>query len=296
MEVKSIEHQNPIDNSELIITDKGRIYHLDLHPDDIADDIIIVGDQERVPVVSKYFDKIELKRAKREFVTHTGYLKKKRITVLSTGIGCDNIDIVLNELDALANINFKTRVTKKKLKSLNIVRIGTTGALQKNMSVDSYVISSYGLGFDGLLAFYDAKFNDDELALKKAFLQQIPWPADANQPYFVKGSDALIKKLGKDIIKGITATANGFYGPQGRSLRLSASVPEMNEYLNRFEYHGQKILNFEMETSALYGLSALLGHQSCTVCAVIANRFSGNYSKDYKKAVEDLIQIILERI
>ena len=296
MEVKSIVHHQPIESSELIITDEGRIYHLDLHPEDIADNIIIVGDQERVPVVSKYFDKIEIKRAKREFVTHTGYINNQRITVLSTGIGCDNIDIVLNELDALANINFETRLTKKKLKSLNIIRIGTTGALQKNIPVDSYVISTYGLGFDGLIGFYDAKFDDYEIALKKAFLQQTPWPVDANQPYFIKGSDALIKKIGKDIIKGITATANGFYGPQGRSLRLNPKVPEMNEYLSRFEYNGQKILNFEMETSALYGLSALLGHQSCTICAVIANRFSGKYSKDYKKAVEDLIQIILQRI
>lgn len=282
--------------TELIITDQGRIYHLDLEPNEIGSTIILVGDQERVPTISKYFDRIEIKREKREFVTHTGLLNNKRVSVISTGIGCDNIDIVVNELDALVNIDFRTKKIKNEHTSLNLVRIGTCGGLQKEIPVDEFVLSTYGLGFDGLLAFYNPQYNLDELALQKAFLQQIPWPINANQPYFVKASEFLSEKMGKGMHQGITATANGFYGPQGRSLRLSTKLPDMNEYLNRFEYKKHKILNFEMETSALYGLSALLGHQAVTICAVIGNRFSNTFSKDYKKAVENLVNIILSRI
>lgn len=296
MKVKSITQQKPLASSELIIDNNERIYHLDLHPDEIAEDIILVGDQERVPIISKYFDKIEVKRAKREFITHTGIINNKRLTVISTGIGCDNIDIVLNELDALANIDFKKRITKKETKSLNIIRIGTSGALQVNIPIDSFVVSSYGLGFDGLMGFYNTEFENDEIELQKAFIKQIPWSKDTNTPYFVKGSNQLIRKIGFDMEIGITATANGFYGPQGRSLRLSAKIPDLNRYLKEFSFKENKIINFEMETSALYGLSSLLGHNSCTICAVIANRFLGNYSKDYKKTVEELIKILLERI
>ena len=282
--------------TELIITKEGRIYHLDLLPEDIGDNIILVGDQERVPTISKYFDRIELKRSKREFVTHTGLLNNKRVSVISTGIGCDNIDIVVNELDALVNIDFEKKVVKKDHQTLNIIRIGTCGALQKEIPVDQFVLSTYGLGFDGLLAFYNPIYEDDEKALQKAFLQQIPWPNDANQPYFVRGSKILSKKIGKGMHHGITATANGFYGPQGRSLRLKTKLPDMNKFLNRFDYKNQKILNFEMETSALYGLSTMLGHHACTVCAVIGNRFSNTFSKDYKKAIENLVTTILKRI
>lgn len=282
--------------TELIITEKGRIYHLDLEPNEIGSTIILVGDQERVPTISKYFDRIEIKRAKREFITHTGLLNNKRVSVISTGIGCDNIDIVINELDALVNIDFETKKIKKDHTSLNLIRLGTCGGLQKEIHADEFVLSTYGLGFDGLLAFYNPKFDSEELALQKAFLQQIPWPTDANQPYFVKASKSLSEKIGKGMHHGITATANGFYGPQGRSLRLSTKVPDMNEYLNRFEYKNHKILNFEMETSALYGLSSMLGHHSVTICAVIGNRFSNTFSKDYKKAVENLVNIILSRI
>ena len=296
MQEKTITHNNPIAPSELIITDEGRIYHLDLLPEDIADDIIVVGDQERVPLVSQHFDKIDFKRSKREFFTHTGTLNNKRITVLSTGIGCDNIDIVINELDALANIDLKTRLPKKEHRSLNIIRIGTSGSLQESIPVDSFVLSTYGLGFDGLLGFYDNTPDEEELALQKAFLQQVPWPVNTNHPYFAKGSSMLEKKLGEGMYKGITATANGFYGPQGRSLRLSAKVPDLNEYLNRFEFKEHRITNFEMETSALYGLGALLGHESCTVCAIIANRFVKEYSKDYKKTVQELISVVLRRL
>jgi len=289
-------YKGSIPPTELIITEEGRIYHLDLLPEDIGDNIILVGDQERVPTISKYFDRIELKRSKREFVTHTGLLNNKRVSVISTGIGCDNIDIVINELDALVNIDFEKKVVKKDHQSLNIIRIGTCGALQKEIPVDQFVLSTYGLGFDGLLAFYNPIYEDDEKALQKAFLQQIPWPKDANQPYFVRGSKILSEKIGKGMHHGITATANGFYGPQGRSLRLKTKLPDMNKFLNRFDYKNQKILNFEMETSALYGLSAMLGHHACTVCAVIGNRFSNTFSKDYKKAVENLVTSVLKRI
>ncbi|MAE14366.1 MAG: phosphorylase [Crocinitomicaceae bacterium] len=289
-------YKGSIPPTELIITEEGRIYHLDLLPEDIGDNIILVGDQERVPTISKYFDRIELKRSKREFVTHTGLLNNKRVSVISTGIGCDNIDIVINELDALVNIDFEKKVVKKDHQSLNIIRIGTCGALQKEIPVDQFVLSTYGLGFDGLLAFYNPIYEDDEKALHKAFLQQIPWPKDANQPYFVRGSKILSEKIGKGMHHGITATANGFYGPQGRSLRLKTKLPDMNKFLNRFDYKNQKILNFEMETSALYGLSAMLGHHACTVCAVIGNRFSNTFSKDYKKAVENLVTSVLKRI
>ena len=289
-------YKGSIPPTELIITEEGRIYHLDLLPEDIGDNIILVGDQERVPTISKYFDRIELKRSKREFVTHTGLLNNKRVSVISTGIGCDNIDIVVNELDALVNIDFEKKVVKKDHQTLNIIRIGTCGALQKEIPVDQFVLSTYGLGFDGLLAFYNPIYEDDEKALQKAFLQQIPWPKDANQPYFVRGSKILSEKIGKGMHHGITATANGFYGPQGRFLRLKTKLPDMNKFLNRFDYKNQKILNFEMETSALYGLSAMLGHHASTVCAVIGNRFSNTFSKDYKKAVENLVTTVLKRI
>ena len=289
-------YKGSIPPTELIITKEGRIYHLDLLPEDIGDNIILVGDQERVPTISKYFDRIELKRSKREFVTHTGLINNKRVSVISTGIGCDNIDIVVNELDALVNIDFEKKVVKKDHQTLNIIRIGTCGALQKEIPVDQFVLSTYGLGFDGLLAFYNPIYEDDEKALQKAFLQQIPWPKDANQPYFVRGSKILSEKIGKGMHHGITATANGFYGPQGRSLRLKTKLPDMNKFLNRFDYKNQKILNFEMETSALYGLSAMLGHHASTVCAVIGNRFSNTFSKDYKKAVENLVTTVLKRI
>ena len=285
-----------IPSSELIITEEGRIYHLDLKPDEIGPTIILVGDQERVPTISKYFDRIEFKRSKREFVTHTGLINNKRISVISTGIGCDNIDIVVNELDALVNINFEKKSIKRKHTSLEIIRIGTCGALQNEIPVDTFVLSSFGLGFDGLLSFYKPEYESEEKALQKAFLQQTPWPNDANIPYFVKGSELLGNKIGEGMFKGITATANGFYGPQGRTLRLNTRVPDMNEFLKRFEYKNHKILNFEMETSALYGLSALLGHNSCTVCAVIGNRFTNTFSKDYKKTVAKLVQKVLRRI
>ncbi len=296
MEKCTIKHTEPIAPSELVVTDEGKIYHLNLKPTDIARDIILVGDQDRVARISQHFDHIEVKVQNREFVTHTGTYNGKRISAISTGIGCDNVDIVINELDALVNIDLNTRTTKSKTTSLNLIRLGTCGSLQENIPVDSYVISQYGLGFDGLIGFYNTSFEQDETELKNAFLEQINWTPQMNPPYFVKGSEALIEKIGKGMNKGITATANGFYGPQGRSLRLAASIPDLNEQLSKFEFNNTQILNFEMETSALYALSGLLGHQACTVCAVIANRFSKTYSKDYKSTVDQLIKTLLDRL
>lgn len=296
MRNSSIQHNTPLLPSELILNPDGSIYHLNLLPEDIADDIIVVGDQHRVKSISKLFEKIDVIKEKREFVTHTGWYNGKRITALSTGIGCDNIDIVINELDAIANIDLKTRLIKKVPRELNIIRLGTSGALQADIPVDSFVISSYGLGFDGLAQFYKTDFEEDELALQEAFIKDINWKKELNQPYFAKGDTKLISRLEKGMTKGMTATANGFYGPQGRSLRLSPNVPDLNEKLNHFSFNGHRITNFEMETSALYALGGMLGHNTATVCAIIANRFTKTFSEDYKKSVDKLIKIVLERL
>ncbi len=292
----TISHDTPLQPSELILNPDGSIYHLDLLPEDIADDIIVVGDQHRVKRISNFFDNIEVIKEKREFVTHTGTYKGKRITALSTGIGCDNIDIVINELDAIANIDLNTRLIKKTPRKLNIIRLGTSGALQADIPVDSFVISSYGLGFDGLAQFYNTDFEADELALQKAFIKDIDWKEELNQPYFAKGNSKLIARLEEGMTKGITATANGFYGPQGRSLRLAPKVSNLNEKLNKFRFEGHRITNFEMETSALFALGGMLGHNTATVCAIIANRFTKTFSADYKKTVDELIKVLLERL
>jgi uridine phosphorylase len=228
-------------------------------------------------------------------VTHTGSFKGKRISVLSTGIGTDNIDIVINELDALVNIDLHARVEKESKRSLNLIRIGTSGALQEDIPVDSFVISAFGLGMDGLLNFYRHHWPETD-KLKDEFLQQTQWPSSFNTPYLVKGSDDLRKKIGEGMHTGITATACGFYGPQGRILRLNLHMPDLNERLTNFKSDSWRITNFEMETSALFGLSSLLGHKATTVCAIIANRIRKEYSKNYKIAVNNLIDTVLERI
>lgn len=287
---------NIIAETELILNPNGSVYHLQLLPENIAENIIIVGDQGRVETVSRFFDTIDFKIQNREFVTHTGTYNGKRIMVISSGIGTDNIDILINELDAAVNIDLKTRTIKKDRISLNIVRIGTSGALQQDIPVDSFVVSTYGLGFDGLLNYYLdlPKINDNEVS--EAFIKQTNWDKNLPFPYAVKGSEILINKIGFDLIKGITATAPGFYGPQGRKLRLSPWVEDFNQQLTDFKYKENRITNFEMETSALYGLGALLGHQTCTVCTIIANRVAKKYSQNYHASVEQLIQLVLERL
>ena len=285
-----------IPETELILNPDGSVFHLHLLPENIAENIIIVGDPGRVETVSKHFDTIDFKAQNREFVTHSGTCNGKRIMVLSSGIGTDNIDILINELDAAVNIDLKTRTIKKQHTSLNIVRIGTSGALQADIPVDSYVVSDYGLGFDGLLNYYldMPKVNDNELS--EAFIKQTNWNKNLPYPYSIKGSEMLINKIGFDLIKGVTATAPGFYGPQGRKLRLTPWVEDFNQQLTDFKFKEHRITNFEMETSALYGLGALLGHQTVTVCAIIANRVAKQYSKNYHLAIEELIQLVIKRL
>lgn len=285
-----------ISASELILNPDNSIYHLKLHPHQIADDIIVVGDPARVKTVSSYFDCIDYKVSNREIITHTGKLNGKKITVMSTGMGTDNIDIVINELDALVNIDLETRIIKEEKKSLNIVRIGTSGALQKDIPVDSFVISEYGLGLDGLMNYYLFKQPPKEIELLQQFYMQTDYAKEYAQPYFVKSSSNLFDRLKDGCISGITATASGFYGPQGRALRIPLQELALNEKLRDFNHEELRIVNFEMETSALYGLSRALGHNACTVCAVIANRFSGNFSKNYQIAVTSLIEKTLQRL
>ncbi len=282
--------------SELIINSDGSIYHLKLRPEHVADTILVVGDQGRVPLISKYFDKIEHKIQNREFLTHTGYVGRKRITVISTGIGTDNIDIVLNELDAAVNVNLVTRTVNEKHVSLDIIRLGTTGALQPEIPVDTMVASAFGLGFDGLMHFYnyDASLAENDMA--EAFVRHVNWNEKLPYPYVFAASQSLMKRIAGDLTKGITCTANGFYGPQGRELRIPLAFPGMNKLIESFDYQGHKITNLEMETSALFGLGKLLGHNTLTVCDVIANRARKEYSKDVKVSVEKMIQHVLEKL
>ncbi|TND08106.1 MAG: uridine phosphorylase [Bacteroidetes bacterium] len=286
----------PIAESELIITPDGEIYHLKLRPENLADTVIVVGDQGRVEQISAHFDNIECKVQNREFVTHTGTFRGKRITALSTGIGTDNIDIVLNELDALSNIDLQTRTIKPGHRKLRIVRIGTSGALQADIPVDSFVASSHGMGFDGLLNFYGNIEKVDHPEIARAFMAHSGWTPQMPYPYVAAASASLLQTVAHDMIRGITATAPGFYGPQGRELRLPAALPDLNEKLTAFRHGDLRICNFEMETSALYGLSKLMGHEACTVCAIIANRVIRQYSKDYHPVIDRLIRTVLERL
>ncbi len=286
----------PIGESELILNKDGSIFHLHLLPSDIADTIILVGDQDRVEVVSSFFDTVEIKKQNREFITHTGTFKGKRISVISTGIGTDNIDIVVNELDALANIDLKTRTVKKEHRKLNFIRIGTSGALQADIPVDTPVASEMAIGFDGLINYYANRNNITNNEIEDKFKSYMDWNKQLTAPYFVDGSSTLLEKVAFDMQKGMTISAPGFYGPQGRVLRLPIQDATINEKITAFEYDDKKITNYEMECSAIYGLSKLLGHEALTVCCIIANRIRKEYSKDYKKPVKALILTILERL
>ena len=285
-----------IQSSELILNPDGSVYHLNLKPEHIANDIIFVGDQNRVEKITQFFDSIEFSTQKREFKTQTGIFKGKRITVMSTGIGPDNIDIVVNELDALVNINLETRQPKEELTSLNIIRIGTSGSLQKDIPVDSFVMSKYGLGLDNMLRSYKIDKITEE-ALGEAFLLHTNWDIRKGKPYVVRCSEKLEKLIESDrIFKGITATAGGFYGPQGRVLRLEIQDPELNNKMDNFNFNDNRITNLEMETAAIYGLSALLGHNALSLNAIIANRASGTFSEDPYKAVDELIAYTLDKL
>lgn len=285
-----------IQSSELILNPDGSVYHLNLKPEHIANDIIFVGDQNRVEKITQFFDSIEFSTQKREFKTQTGIFKGKRITVMSTGIGPDNIDIVVNELDALVNINLETRQPKEELTSLNIIRIGTSGSLQKDIPVDSFVMSKFGLGLDNMLRSYKIDTITDEV-LGEAFLHHTKWDIRKGKPYVIRCSEKLEKLIESDkIFKGITATAGGFYGPQGRVLRLEIQDPELNAKMDNFNFNDNRITNLEMETAAIYGLSALLGHNALSLNAIIANRASGTFSEDPYKAVDELIAYALDKL
>lgn len=287
------------EESELIINADGSIFHLHLKPEQLAHKIILVGDPGRVSVVASHFDKIENEVENREFRSVTGKYKDKRITVTSTGIGCDNIDIVMNELDALANIDFSSRQEKEDFTQLEVVRIGTCGGLQPNTPIGTYICSEKSVGFDGLLNFYAGRNAVCDLRLERALLNHLGWSGNlcAPAPYVINSDKELADRIaGDDMVKGITVACGGFYGPQGRQLRLRLADPHQNEKIESFEYDGMRITNFEMESSALAGLSCLMGHKATTVCMVIANRYAKEANTGYKNKIDDLIKIVLDRI
>ncbi|GLB51363.1 phosphorylase [Neptunitalea chrysea] len=285
-----------IKESELILNPDGSIYHLNLLPEDIAPTVITVGDPNRVKRVSQHFDTIEVKKEKREFVTHTGTLNGKRLTVIATGIGPDNIDIVINELDALVNIDFKTRAIKKELTSLNIIRIGTSGSLQTDIPVDSMVLGKYGLGLDNMMRSYKLD-GITETDVEDAFIAHTGWNLDKGRPTVIKGSEKLLDTLSsEETVTGFTATAPGFYGPQGRVLRLAVEDETLNTKMDNFKFNGVPVTNLEMETSAIYGLSKLMGHHALSANTIIANRANGTFSKDPYQGVDNLIKYILSKL
>lgn len=285
---------NRIAESELIINKRGAVYHLDLRPEELAGTVILVGDPDRVKKVSAHFDKIEFQLQHREFITHTGYIGNKRLSVVSTGIGPDNIDIAMNELDALVNIDFSTRTIKESLSRLNIIRFGTSGSLQADIPVDSFVASSHGLGLDNLLNFYAHTETEEEKELAAAFVSQTGLNMNVTRPYAFAGSNRLLNQFTEGFHQGITVTCPGFYGPQGRILRLGVSSPGLIDKLTHFSHAGHRITNFEMETSAIFGLGRLLGHECMSVNAIVANRVVQQFSADSDAAVAQLIKQALE--
>lgn len=293
--VKEIKRkiQTSLAPSELVLNPEGGVYHLALHPHQLADRMIVVGDPGRVELISSRFDSVEHRVSSREFVTHTGRVGNQTITALSTGIGVDNIDIVLNELDALRNIDLQKRTVHEKLNPLKIVRLGTCGALNKNIEVGSFVHSNYALGLDGVMHYYDCQYEEDELQLARDFQKHTKWNSDGIKPYAVRNNQNLGQLFQDGFYQGITATACGFYGPQGRELRLPLALNGLNDSMSTFEFNGIHMANYEMESSALFGLGASLGHECTTVCAVIANRLRNEFLKDYHPAISKLIDLVL---
>lgn len=285
--------------SELIINTDGSIFHLHLKPENLANKVILVGDPGRVETVASYFDSRECNIQSREFHTITGTYQGKRISVISTGIGCDNCDIVINELDALKNIDFCTRENKDQMSSLEIVRIGTCGGLQPNTPIGTFICSETSIGFDGLLNYYEGRDNVCNLEMEDAFKRHMNWHARLGAPYCIPNDTELLKRIyqpDKGMVKGITIACGGFYGPQGRKLRIPLADPLQNQKIEAFEYNGARINNFEMESSAIAGLSKLLGHKALTVCMVVANRKAKEANANYKNQIEDLIKLVLDRI
>ncbi len=283
-------------NTDLIINPDGSVYHLHLKPGQVAPYVVIVGDPERVGLISGHFDSIEFTTKNRELTTHCGYLGDKRVMVLSTGMGTDNIDIVVHELDALINIDFTTRTRKREHTRLNILRIGTSGAIQPDVPLNAFVMSEYAIGTDGLLNYYRDAGSVLEYGLAEAFHEHAHWPEKLPRPYAARCSERLLAGLDAGFLRGITLTAPGFYGPQGRSIRLSLAYPELNDRIASFSFSGRKITNYEMESSALYGLCKLLGHEALTVCAAIANRATNQYDPEYKSKVSRLVELLMERL
>lgn len=285
--------------SELIINKDGSVFHLHVRPEQLADKVILVGDPGRVALVASHFEEKEMEVESREFRTVTGTYKGKRITVISTGIGCDNIDIVMNEVDALANIDFQTRTEKQQLRSLEIVRIGTCGGLQLNTPEGTFICSEYSVGFDGLLNFYEGRNAVCDLTMERALISHLGWTGNMCQPYpyVIKADENLVERIAQnDMVRGITVACGGFFGPQGRQLRVPLADPHQNEKIESFEYEGMHITNFEMESSALAGLAKLMGHRATTTCMVIANRRAGKANTGYKNIIDDLITLVLDRI
>lgn len=285
-----------IPESELILSKRGAIYHLDLLPEEVADTIITVGDPDRVKAVSMYFDRLEVARQHREFVTHTGHIGKKRLSVISTGIGTDNIDIVLTELDALFNIDLQSRQVKSNLTTLKIIRVGTSGALQPDTAIDSIVSSGFAIGMDNLLNFYQLENTPFEKELLFAFLNHVQENHIAFLPYIAGGSDSLLSDFSAISARGITITCPGFYGPQGRILRAAPAFPQLINQLSTFSMPGQRITNFEMETAGIYGMARILGHEAISLSTIIANRIEKKFSRNPNKSVDKLIKLTLEKL
>lgn len=285
----------PIPASELPLQADGAIYHLNLHPEELADNVILVGDPGRVAMISAMFDTVEVRKQNRELITHTGTYQGKRISVISTGMGTDNIDIVLTELDAVANIDLKTRTVKETHRSLNLVRIGTSGALNPDLECGTFLASSFGLGIDGVLRFYETS-NIIREEMVEAFVRHTGWADTLPYPYCTPASPELLNRIGHDMAQGITVSAPGFFGPQGRQVRLNLKYPELNGKIETFAYQGHAITNMEMECSAIYGLGNLLGHQPLTVCLLIANRVTGKFLDNYHDRMEELCRTVLDRI
>jgi uridine phosphorylase len=282
--------------TDLIINEDGSVYHLSLRPEELPDIVVVAGDPGRIQQISHHFSHVESRKQNREFVSHIGEFNHKRILALSTGIGPDNIDIVMNELDALANIDFKDRSIRSGKRSITIVRLGTSGTFHREFPVGSYAVSSHGLGLDGSLHYYSGLKDVMDPVLTEEFIRQSHWPAHLPKPYVIEGSRSLISRLEKIGNTGITATGPGFYGPQGRELRLGTSFPEMLDAIGSFNYNGLRIVNFEMETSSLFGLGRMLGHEVASLCVVLANRITGEYSKNAEKNMDKLIGFVLEQL
>jgi len=284
-------------SSELIVNKDGSIFHLKLHPEDIADDILLVGDPGRVELIASFLDQVEVEKQNREFKTITGRYRDKRISIISSGIGTDNIDIVVNELDALKNIDLKTKQVKKELNGLRLIRLGTSGALQQDIPSGSFVITARSIGFDNLMQFYNIPRPESALKMEQRLKDHLGWPQTSAYPYSVDASQALISKIDdKQFIHGMTISSPGFYGPQGRQLRIPLADAELNNKIRNFRFDNLRITNYEMESSAIYALASSLGHQALTVCAIIANRFRGDHLSDYQPKIKELVKQVLDKI